>query len=120
MSPRNTNPNPRRSNRMSIIRQGDVSLVPAEAPKGNANPVKNPVLALGEVTGTKHVLVAECREYVDDFDRRFIQVLTDGGVIEQTGPGSHHAPITVQPGWYRASIAREQDFYAGVSRQTSD
>lgn len=105
---------------MKIIRQGDVSLVPAKAPKGAPKPVTNPVLALGEATGTKHVLVAECRETTDDLDRRFIQVLTEGGVIEQTGPGAHHAPIPVAPGWYRASVAREQDFYAGVSRQTVD
>ena len=105
---------------MKIIRQGDVSLIPANAPDRDAKPITNPVLALGEVTGTKHVLQAECREFIDDLDRRFIQVLTDGGVIEQTGPGSHHAPMPVAPGWYRASIAREQDFYAGVERQTVD
>ena len=105
---------------MTIIRQGDVSLIPADAPQGTTHPITNPVLALGEATGTRHVLVAECNEITDDLGRRFIQVLTDGGVIEQTGPGAHHTPLTVHPGWYRATLAREQDFYAGVSRQTVD
>lgn len=106
---------------MTIIRQGDVSLVPVEAPKLDATPITNPVLALGEATGTKHVITAECREAIDPTTtRRFIEVLTAGGVLEQTGPGAHHAPIELKPGWYRASVAREQDFYEGVSRQTVD
>jgi hypothetical protein len=109
-----------RRHEVHIIRQGDVSLIPAAPPSGVPKKSTDPVLALGEVTGTRHVLVAECHEITDDLDRRFIEVLTDGGVIEQTGPGSHHAPLEVAPGWYRVSIAREQDFYAGVTRQTVD
>lgn len=107
------------------IRQGDVSLWPvelSESKTSSAKIVENPILAFGEVTGTKHQIQSECLEYKDPATGAlFYQILEEGGVLEQTGPGSHHTPMKIEKGgWYEAHVAREQNFYEGVERRTVD
>jgi hypothetical protein len=107
-----------------IIRQGDVTLRPTLTHAVDWEAVIDPVLARGEATGTAHVVTgAPCEMVVvrdGALERRFLRVLAEGGVLTQTGPGAHHAPLAVPPGVYEVHQAREQDFFAGADRLTAD
>jgi len=107
-------------------RQGDVLLTRIEGlPEGataKAKPTKRSTLALGEVTGHSHVLVAErttIREYVmpgSDFG-----ALVDALVVEDVATLTHqeHATLTVPPGTYKVTRQREYSTEHG-QRQVQD
>jgi hypothetical protein len=104
-----------------IARHGDVDLFRLEeAPKSKAKKVKKLVLALGEVTGHKHVITAEKDEdiLVYEWDNEL------GVVFRLNAPAklSHeeHATITLPPGLYTKSIEREYDPFQNIERQVID
>ena len=109
---------------MTIIRQGDVTLIRAAAlPGGTRERARTEVtLAEGESTGTAHLASGPVVEHVrdDGLEVRFLEVLADGGLLTHTGPGAHHDTLDVPPGIWEVRVAREQDFYEGVPRLVAD
>lgn len=90
----------------SMVRQGDVLLVPVvEVPSG-ARPVARDrgrvVLAYGEVTGHAHAIRAAAARQLDLTGRRYLSV--DAPVILEH---EEHGPIAVAPGAYQIVIQRE-------------
>lgn len=76
-------------------------------------------LALGEVTGHKHVMVADKKDdlkvYQDTFGRFVIDVAK-----ETTLSHEEHAPLTFTPGIYLMEIEREHDYFQQSARQVYD
>lgn len=76
-------------------------------------------LALGEVTGHKHVMVADKKDdlkvYQDTFGRFVVEV-----VKPTTLSHEEHAPLTFQPGIYLMEIEREHDYFKQSARQVYD
>lgn len=77
------------------------------------------VLALGEVTGHKHVMTAEKEE-----DLKIFQDSQGRYVLEVVHPTtlSHeeHATLTFRPGIYVMDNEREHDYFQQVERQVID
>src|SRR3990167_9344155 len=71
----------------SIIRQGDITLVPADEPKtGKASSHKSFILAYGEATGHRHELMAFGGdiEVIDGgSNSRYVKVPSGGAVLVQ-------------------------------------
>lgn len=76
-------------------------------------------LALGEVTGHKHVMVADKQDDLKVYQDSFGQF-----VIEVAKPTilSHeeHAPLAFEPGIYLMQIEQEHDYFAHSARQVYD
>lgn len=77
------------------------------------------VLALGEVTGHKHVMVAE-----QEKDMRIFQDKQGRYILEVKAPTklSHeeHRTLTFEPGIYEMSNEREHDYFKQEERQVID
>ena len=92
--------------------QGDVVFIPvAKMPVGKE--IKHngsDVLALGETTGHKHVIMVALP------DQMFITVLDGNKFITLLAPGTvtheEHKTITLDPGIYRIGQEREKDWFA--------
>lgn len=80
---------------------------------------KSFVLALGEVTGHKHVMTAEKPK-----DMRIFQDSEGRYVLEVIEPTklSHeeHATLTFEPGIYLMDMEREHDYFEKQERQVID
>ncbi|SRR5579885_509108 len=103
---------------MVIIRHGDVILTPVERiPKGQRKPVKDNVLAYGEVTGHSHTLVAEpgAAELFTVGEGMYLAVSEEGVSLRH----QEHAQLTIPRGDYSVTIKRE---YAGenIERRVAD
>lgn len=76
-------------------------------------------LALGEVTGHKHIMVADKKDdlkvYQDTFGRFVIDVAK-----ETTLSHEEHAPLTFKPGIYLMEIEQEHDYFKQSARQVYD
>lgn len=77
------------------------------------------VLALGEVTGHKHVMTAEKED-----DMRIFQDSQGHYILEVVKPTklSHkeHATLEFEPGIYKMDNEREHDYFEQQSRQVID
>lgn len=76
-------------------------------------------LALGEVTGHKHVMVAEKKDdlqiYQDSFGRFVVEVSKPTVLSHE-----EHAALTFQPGIYLMEIEQEHDYFKQSARQVYD
>lgn len=90
-------------------RQGDVYIQEAEKIPCKVKQVSEAVLAHGEVTGHKHVVVPDTEEtlivYGENGDGKFVEI--SGGTA--TVRHEEHAPVTLPPGKYFVLIQREYD-----------
>jgi hypothetical protein len=107
-------------NNKKVYRQGDVLLVQVEAmPEGRAKKVNSFVLAFGEQTGHKHLLVAEPKNLIDVVEtedgKRYIKILHPAKLIHE-----EHKTITVFPGIYEQRQEREFDWFQMVVRRVID
>lgn len=78
------------------------------------------VVALGEVTGHKHVMTMERPAALT-----VEEILAGGDVLFRLGSKAtmtheEHAPIVMEPGIYIRKIEREFDPFAGMARQSAD
>lgn len=103
---------------MNYYRQGDVCIIPINAPdsisRHSFSPVERDrgrvVLQYGEVTGHAHAIVEEDVELfspgeASELAERFLRVGGDGAVLVH----EEHAPITLEPGWYEVRRQREYE-----------
>jgi hypothetical protein len=95
-----------------IIRQGDVGIAPIDELPPNLKEVGGDgfVLAVGETTGHRHVIVkerpeTEIRIYQDSQGRHYIKVEKGNAVLTH----EEHKPIVLTPGIYIQDIQREFD-----------
>lgn len=96
------------------IQQGDVRLVPCEAPQGERKLVEDGIVAHGEATGHKH-RVTKGKVYRIDGQ---LYVRADGEleiVHEEHGPG-----VKRETGWRRVERVREWDHFAEEARVVAD
>ena len=89
-----------------------------DAPKGlkKIQQGKQYVLAIGEHTGHKHLLVAD-RVSVHKDEQGVIYLNINGTAIVTH---EEHKQISVVPGWYRLGNEREFDYYLGEIAQVQD
>lgn len=101
---------------MTMQRQGDVLLVPAQLPKGAAavESKGDVILAYGEVTGHAHRIKesAKVRMWSAGAER-FIQVLEQTALTHE-----EHAPLLLQPGVYR--IPQQVEYTPREVRRVAD
>ena len=97
---------------MHMFRQGDVLLVRVdEGRTGELQPrdaLGRVVLAEGEATGHAHAILEPGADlYGDDLNRRFLEILTEGGVdlVHE-----EHATIHLPPGTYQVVRQREYEY----------
>lgn len=106
-----------------MYRQGDVLIVPvpeesvpasAVAAAGEPRDARGRmVLALGEVTGHAHALVAPGKLVRQSADRVLLH-LPEGGRLSH----EEHAPIPLPRGWYR--IVRQREYTPSAIRIVAD
>jgi hypothetical protein len=108
---------------MSMVRQGDVLLVPVDTVPEYAAPVSPDggiaVLALGEATGHAHVIRNERAVLfsAEDVDEVFLRV---HGSAPVTLSHEEHDPLPVAPGAYRVVRQREYQPGAVATRTVAD
>lgn len=91
------------------IRQGDVLLVPVDqAPPQGLSPLREAILALGEMTGHAHRLAGTVLDWTEEDGRRYVRVLGD-----RPGELSHedHDPMPA------AVVAPEQTYCVVAQRE---
>jgi len=98
------------------VRHGDVLLKPiARIPKGDRKEIPRehgrPVLALGEATGHRHVIVGEC-EAVTVADRAFLRMIERGQIVHYADPAhsavsTDHDTLAVPAGAYEIIQPRQ-------------
>ena len=112
----------RKSNVPQMVRQGDVALVRvAEIPSGAKAlaPQARVTLALGEVTGHAHVLVAAPGTTITPFrvedavDAAFVEIMTEAFLEHE-----EHNPHTLPAGTYR--IVRQREYSPEAIRNVAD
>lgn len=90
-----------------LYRQGDVMLRRVDALPGDfkADGVTktNLMVAEGEVTGHSHVLEGEVKEFMDELERRFVELSAETPLTHQ-----EHSTIAVPPGLYE--IVRQREY----------
>lgn len=91
-------------------RQGDVFLTKLDKAPEGLTKAKNKVLALGEATGHKH-LVVEGEVYVNSEGELFVQAFesTDLAHLNKVGAPADHDTYRIDEGWYAVGIEREWD-----------
>lgn len=90
-----------------MYRQGDVYLIPVAEKRPNGKPVKDWILAHGEVTGHKHQIATKDRGGAELYtcgDEMLLSVTDDGGI---SIVHEEHATISVPKGDYKVHIQRE-------------
>lgn len=107
---------------MKLFRQGDVALVLIESgiPKGAKEVEHDPdgiVLAYGEATGHKHLVVTTKEQsrakLWDAGAERFLQVLEKTALRHE-----EHAPVELDPGIYR--VVQQREYGPEEIRNVSD
>lgn len=93
-----------------IVRQGDVLLIPIDAPTavGCAVPRRNGLLILAEGEATGHHHAVECAdaqlfETANKSDDLLLTIEADGAILRH----QEHAPIRLSPGWMLVRRQRE-------------
>lgn len=90
-------------------RQGDVYIQETEKIPCAVKEVSEAVLAYGEATGHRHVVLPDTEEtlivYGENGDGKFLEI--SGGTA--TVRHEEHAPVTLPPGKYFVHIQREYD-----------
>lgn len=99
---------------MIKYRQGDVYLIPVDAPS-NVKKAKNNVLALGESTGHAHkiehgeVFVSSNGVlFVKSSEATELQHVDSSGTTWSPGRDLHKS-YRIDPGWYQVGVERECD-----------
>ena len=88
-----------------MYRQGDILLRKAAAVSGSISVGRSYILATGEATGHKHVLVAdEDLMLLEQGDKRFLEVSSPAVLRHE-----EHAAIAVEPGTYEVVRQREYE-----------
>ncbi len=94
---------------MNKYRHGDVIIAQTEKKELASEVVKEAVLANGEVTGHRHLLVADRpttkMRIAHDGNGFYLEI--EGGTA--TVMHEEHAPITLQPGSYTVRVQQEYD-----------
>jgi len=94
-------------------------LVTAKAIKKAKTKLDSFVVALGEVTGHKHVMTMErpksLNVYTIDEDTVLFELLSGASITHE-----EHHKITMVPGWYVKKIEREFDPFTQQFRQSQD
>lgn len=104
---------------MNIFRQGDLVIKPIEKLPENLKVVSKGnqfVLAEGEQTGHKHLLVAEKLEVLQDEKGRYYFQLQNNATITH----EEHKTITILPGIYEVGNEQEYDYFLREVRQVND
>src|SRR5579871_841134 len=110
----------KRTDHRGIVRQGDVILIPVTSRPKGLTPVERDagrvVLAYGEVTGHAHAVIDPDVELFDvaEWEDRLLSVPSSGATLTH----DEHAPITLEPGDYRARIQRE--YHPAEIRRVAD
>lgn len=99
---------------MIWYQQGDVLVKPATLPQGSKR-WKGNVLAEGEATGHKHVVVGDGVTVFSHNNRLYFEA-PNGAMIQHL----EHNPISVPPGTYLVQIVRDYDHFAEEVRQVVD
>ena|SRR3990167_1666209 len=99
-----------------LYRHGDLLLYPVKELKGEE--VKNNgqfILAEGETTGHKHLLVADRMTIKQDQNGYYIS-------LEKPGTLTHeeHKTLEIQPGKYFVRKEREKDWFSQAVRKVQD
>ena len=95
--------------------QGDVVLRRVgRIPEGKE--LSHLVIAEGELTGHKHVVVGDAVLFEGDDGNLFVSVRRDGARL--THP--EHPPLTLQPANYKVITPREYDHFAEEAREVKD
>jgi len=92
------------------LRQGDVLLVKCEKVKGIK---KDNVLAIGEVTGHKHVITGQATVLIHE-GQQFLDVKGKTELVHE-----EHDTLEIPEGFYAVKLQREYDVVQGV-RQVMD
>ena len=74
------------------------------------------VLAEGETTGHKHVIVADRVEILEDKNGRWYMRLGSPAEIKH----EEHQTIVIDPGIYEIGHEREKDWFSDITRQVKD
>lgn len=95
-------------------RQGDVLLNPLSSKPENLKPAASKVLALGEATGHKHVVI-DGDVYVGSDGQLVVHAKenTQLGHLTRDGGKADHLTYDVSPGWYSVTIERDCDPWTG-------
>jgi uncharacterized cupin superfamily protein len=104
------------NNKSSIIRQGDVLMIPIKSiPKGKSQ-TKNVTLALGEVTGHHHTIFENAVGFADNVDMlcEYVQVKSGGADLTH----QEHETITIQEGNYQ--VIRQTEYTPQELRNVRD
>jgi len=95
--------------RKLFARQGEILIFKVEKKRKITEEVREFVLRKGEVTGHKHLLVADRPEtklrIAKDKNGYYIEI--EGGTATITH--EEHKPITLNPGFYFVGVQREYD-----------
>lgn len=108
---------------MNLYRHGDLVFKQIKELPKNLKKLeltnKSFVLALGEVTGHKHVMAAETEQDMEIFQdaqgRFYINVFNPTKLSHE-----EHRTLTFTPGIYRMENEREHDYFTRQSRQVID
>lgn len=104
---------------IGLIRQGDILLVPVqEQPPPGLKPVKESILATGEITGHAHRVRGTILDWQEGTSR-FIQVLDRPGLLEHEDHDPIPAPVIAPNQTYRVIQQREWDL-SGQWRKVQD
>ena len=106
---------------MSLMRQGDVLLVPASLPDGAKKQKRQSgrlVLAEGEATGHAHAVLDRHVDLLVSADEAAELYLLVHGTESATILHEEHAPVTVPPGTYR--VQRQREYSPAEIRQVGD
>lgn len=102
-----------------FLRHGDVTLTEIDALPEGLKKVENNgsfVLALGEVTGHKHVLTADKLEVFQDPEgRNYFKLISEGKLSHE-----EHKTLTVAPKIFVQNAEREFDHFNRAIRQVID
>lgn len=105
---------------MIFKHQGDVTFTQVEEIPQDVKPIKHDgthILALGEVTGHKHVITSATMTIVEDVPQKIKFIwLTEPATITHE---EHHA-IVLPPGKYMVGAEREVDHFSKTVRQVID
>ena len=105
--------------RSNPIRQGDVLVLPVEAPTGDLTPVKRQegrlILAEGEVTGHAHAISdADTSMAMDAMEVQFLSVGEPGATLTH----EEHAAHTLDPGHH--AVIRQVEYSPEALRRVAD
>lgn len=99
-----------------LYRNGDVVIQKINELPQNVKEIEIKPLALGEITGHSHRVVADkLKMYEDENGRLYFKLDSVGSVVHE-----EHKTITLEPGIYTTKIIREYDYAAETLRKVQD